>query len=82
MKAAAQYPDELSGGMKRRVSIGRALCFDGDVFLLDEPFQGLDDSTKTDVMDIFAELKTRKAIVLVTHDHREAEYLAAHILRF
>ncbi|MBC8560426.1 ATP-binding cassette domain-containing protein [Fumia xinanensis] len=82
MKAAAQYPDELSGGMKRRVSIGRALCFDGDVFLLDEPFQGLDDSTKMDVMDIFAELKTRKAIVLVTHDHREAEYLAAHILRF
>ena len=80
-EAAGLYPKELSGGMKRRVSIGRALCRDGDVFLLDEPFQGLDDSTKSDVMDIFRQIKAKKTILLVTHDQREADYLADHILR-
>lgn len=81
-KAAHQYPGELSGGMKRRVSIGRALCHNGDVFLLDEPFQGLDDSTKKDVMGIFLGLKREKTILLITHDQREADYLADDILRF
>lgn len=80
-EAAHQYPEELSGGMKRRVSIGRALCHNGDVFLLDEPFQGLDDGTKKDVMDIFKEMKKQKAILLVTHDERETGYLADRILR-
>ena len=80
--AALQYPEELSGGMKRRAAIGRALCYDGDIFLLDEPFQGLDDSTKQNVMDIFLELRGHKCILLITHDQREAKYLEADILRF
>ncbi len=81
-EAAQQYPEELSGGMKRRASIGRALCYNGDIFLLDEPFQGLDDSIKKDVMDILLELKAQKTILLITHDQREADYLADYILRF
>lgn len=80
--AALQYPEELSGGMKRRAAIGRALCYDGDIFLLDEPFQGLDDWTKQNVMDIFLELRGHKCILLITHDQREAKYLEADILRF
>ncbi len=81
-QAARQYPQELSGGMKRRVSIGRALCHNGDVFLLDEPFQGLDAATKKNVMDIFLEKKAHKTVLFITHDQREADYLADHLLRF
>ena len=82
LDAVRKYPEELSGGMKRRVAIGRALCHDGEVFLLDEPFQGLDDFTKRNVMDIFLELQEQRTILLITHDQREADYLKAQILRF
>ncbi|MEG2597166.1 MAG: ATP-binding cassette domain-containing protein [Oscillospiraceae bacterium] len=70
------FPSTLSGGMKRRVSIARALCDDGDIFILDEPFKGLDAETKQMVMDIFKEFKSRKTILFVTHDFLETQYLA------
>lgn len=74
------FPSSLSGGMRRRVALARALCRDGDIFLLDEPFQGLDEGRKREVIDIFRELKTHKTILLITHDPMEAEALADEII--
>ena len=73
-------PQSLSGGMRRRVSIARAICRNGDVFLLDEPFQGLDRERKRDVMEIFRQLKKEKPVLLITHDPEEADFLADQVL--
>jgi NitT/TauT family transport system ATP-binding protein len=65
----------LSGGMKRRVALLRALESDSDLIVMDEPFKGLDEDTKDRVMDYtLSRLKGRTAIV-VTHDPAEAEKL-------
>lgn len=72
-------PDTLSGGMRRRVALARALCRDGDIFLMDEPFQGLDETRKRETMEIFRELKARKTILLITHDPEEASFLADRV---
>ena len=74
------YPQSLSGGMRRRVAIARAICRNGDVFLLDEPFQGLDRERKRDVMEIFRQLKKEKPVLLITHDPEEADFLADQVL--
>lgn len=74
------YPQSLSGGMRRRVSLARAICRNGDVFLLDEPFQGLDKERKRDVMEIFRQLKKEKPVLLITHDPEEADFLADQVL--
>lgn len=68
---------QLSGGMARRVSIVRAMLTSGDAVLLDEPFKGLDDQTREKVVQfVKGSLKSRTTI-LVTHDPRDAEDLAA-----
>lgn len=64
---AGKYPNELSGGMCRRAAFARALAFDGDVFVLDEPFTGLDDYARQLVTDQILRLKKDKLILLVTH---------------
>ncbi len=66
-----KYPHELSGGMKQRVSIARALAYDAPLVLLDEPFKGLDAETKHACIELVCEhIKTRTAI-LVSHDDEE-----------
>lgn len=72
--AAGLYPSELSGGMQRRVALARAVAYDGDLLLLDEPFKGLDTATKRDVMRFVFEQRSRRAslVLLVTHDVDEA----------
>lgn len=75
-----KYPGELSGGMQRRVAIARALAFEGDIFILDEPFKGLDDLLKIDIMNIIKKMSDEKLVLLITHDIEEAMYLATKII--
>lgn len=71
-----KHPDELSGGMRQRVAIARALAYGGDLYLLDEPFHALDETTKQEVISLILE-KTPDALkILVTHDAEEAKSLA------
>lgn len=79
------YPRELSGGMKQRVGIARALVMERPLLLLDEPFTALDvlaaDSLRAEMMKIFQERKTAsQAMVLVTHNIEEAVAMAQRIL--
>ena len=71
----------LSGGMKRRVAIGRALVHDAKVMLLDEPFQGLDEETKKYVMEYLKEKTDGKSLLLVTHEKLEAMALDCKIVQ-
>ncbi len=71
-----QPVSELSGGMRRRVSILRALLAEYDVLFLDEPFKGLDEVLKGQVMAYVKEMTAGKTVVFVTHDRAEAAVLA------
>ena len=70
-----QYPPELSGGMKQRVSIARALAFDPDVILIDEPFKALDNETRTKTADYLFEICKSKTVIMVTHDISDTNYV-------
>lgn len=74
------YPQELSGGMKRRVSLARALCHPYDYLVLDEPFTGLDESTKEICMNIVDLELAGRPLLFSTHDPREAAALRAQII--
>lgn len=76
------YPESLSGGMKRRVEIVRALMNDPKVLLLDEPFRALDALTKSVVQEFLLELydETPKTIFFITHDIEEAIFLADRVV--
>ena len=68
---------ELSGGMKRRVCICRALIADYDLLVLDEPFKGLDDALKPHIMQMLKDafFDTEKIALCITHDAGEADFL-------
>jgi NitT/TauT family transport system ATP-binding protein len=79
------YPRELSGGMKQRVGIARALVMERSVLFLDEPFSALDvltaDSLRSEIVDIFENKQTAtKGVLLVTHNIHEAVFMAKRIL--
>lgn len=74
---------ELSGGMRRRVVISRALCFGADLLLLDEPFKGLDDEARQQTADYILRHRGAAAILCVTHDREDAAALGgADIVTF
>lgn len=64
-------PHELSGGMCRRVALARALAFNGDILLLDEPFKGLDRKLKSKILEIIKVYSQSHCVILVTHDEDE-----------
>jgi NitT/TauT family transport system ATP-binding protein len=79
---AKKYPWQLSGGMQQRASIARALAFDADLLLMDEPFGALDeisrDHLNSELLKLWA--ATQKTIGFVTHSIPEAVYLSTKIV--
>jgi NitT/TauT family transport system ATP-binding protein len=86
--------NKLSGGMKRRVAIARAILYDPEILILDEAFKGLDNTTKKITMDYLIKYTggntphspttlavSRKTVIAVTHDLEEAEYLGGRIIK-
>ncbi|MBO5666976.1 MAG: ATP-binding cassette domain-containing protein [Firmicutes bacterium] len=71
-------PEQLSGGMRRRVAMGRALVYDGGITLMDEPFVGLDPELKARLIGEIGELwkEQGRTVLFITHDRGDAEALA------
>ena len=77
-----KFPWQLSGGMQQRASIARALAFDADILLMDEPFGALDEIVRDHLNEQLLDLwrTTRKTICFVTHSIPEAVYLSTKIV--
>ncbi len=77
-----KLPWQLSGGMQQRASIARALCFDPDLLLMDEPFGALDEIVRDHLNEQLLQLwdKTAKTVVFVTHSIPEAVFLSNRIV--
>ena len=80
--AEAKYPHEISGGMKQRVGIARALAIEPKMLLLDEPFGALDALTRANLQDELLRIvdKTGATVLMVTHDVDEAVLLSDRIV--
>ncbi len=77
------FPDQLSLGQQRRLSLARAFALNPDILLMDEPFVSLDPDLAEDMMTLFENLRAQNtpATLLITHDQREADRLADRIIR-
>lgn len=82
--ATKKYPGEMSGGMRQRAAIARALSMGSDLLLMDEPFGALDPITRIQLQDLVLQinLDQKKTIIFVTHDADEAIMLADRIVMF
>lgn len=77
-------PNELSGGMRRRIAIGRAFAYPCEILLMDEPFKGLDSELKKEIINIFLKMweLNPKTVIFITHQMDEAETISHHIIEF
>ena len=71
---------QLSGGQKRRVAILRSLVSDSDAVLMDEPFKGLDDETRRQVISQVKENLGNRLLMIITHNEEDAELLGAKVI--
>ncbi len=81
-EAGSKYPSELSGGMRKRVGLARAIANDPDVLLYDEPTTGLDPVTADVIDDLIVELNTKLSVtsIVVTHDMKSAFKIARRVI--
>ncbi len=77
-----RYPHELSGGMRQRVGLARALAVDAEVLLMDEPFSAVDEQTRRKFQEDLLRLRqtARKTFIFVTHSIEEAVYVADRVV--
>src|SRR5919109_1632401 len=78
----SSYPHQLSGGMKQRVGLARALAVNADIILMDEPFSAVDEQTRRKFQEDLLELLNieRKTVIFVTHSIEEAVYLSDQVV--
>jgi len=78
----SSYPHQLSGGMRQRVGLARALAVDADIILMDEPFSSVDEQTRRKFQEDLLDLLRhhRKTVIFVTHSIEEAAYLSDQIV--
>ncbi len=76
----ASYPDRLSGGERQRVALARALGTSARMLLLDEPLAQLDTALRADLLELLASERSRRTLLYVTHDAREAMQVADRVL--
>lgn len=76
------YPNQLSGGMKQRVNIARALIYKSEIIIMDEPFKSIDENNKKIIMDIIEKnnLFNNVTVIMVTHNKEEALKLSDKII--
>ncbi len=77
-----KYPDQLSGGMKQRVSIARGFYYNSSILLMDEPFKSIDYDLRINLINYLKYIysKNNKTIIFITHDIDEAILLGHHII--
>ena len=78
--AGGKLPAELSGGMRRRAALARALMFGGDLLVLDEPLKELDEATRLRMLELIAACMPGRTTVLVTHSRDEAQALGLPVI--
>jgi len=79
---ADKYPNELSGGMCRRVSLARSLAVQSDVLILDEPLKGLDTELKEKMYSLILENSKSKIVIMTTHETVDVARLADRVISF
>lgn len=76
---AYDYPDDLSGGEKRRIGLIRALAVNPDLIIADEPFSGLDASVRNHLIDLLLKMQDRFTLLLISHDLGVVKYLCSQV---
>ena len=75
------YPNELSGGMKMRLSLARSLYYNGDIFLMDEPFSALDNDMKSRIIPKVFNILKDKTVIIVSHNAEEIKKYTNNLIK-